>query len=758
MSKGFVAGISLLFLLWAAAASAAYHHMGDTDSDVFLSVWPGKAGAKVDSCALCHTGGKYEKKPGQWVSMGSCQWCHHSYGYDESGDIAQTLNAYGRDYLAKGRSASAISAIAELDSDGDGYTNKSEIEAGTYPGNAEDNPSQKTAPFKVYTRQQLDSLPQHTQFMLMNTSKSGDFYAQYSGVTVENLLLDAGIMGTATGITVFAPDGWAQYHPLEYDETPEMYPVFWTYPEAVYQYTEQADAGISPDTGWCDYSASSCAGRTAGESISVKNGLKMILAGKREGNNLNTGYLTEDNKLDGEGPYRVVVPQKSPNPPDQASNSANQDVIWPYNEDWDHNAGSCTRSVTMIRVEPLPEGTTDIDLLEAGWNYIDQEKIIVYGAIAGQDTAAEALPYEEIQQIDTNEARSWESFTIDGTAYLAAANQGGNSVIYQWNGKSFAEIQSVETRWAERWESFVISGSTYLALALNRKDESTRLADSPIYKWNGKKFELYQTLPTQGAREFESFVISGTTYLAVANERNDSSRNVDSVIYKWNGSKFAEFQSVLTHSARDWESFVIDGQTFLAIANQDNDETRDIYSVIYQWNGTEFVSFQSVLTHSARGWESFVIDGQTFLAVANNQSATSRVTASDIYRWDGTSFAKFQSLLTYGAHDCESFTVGDQTFLAVANNKDDETPTRNSVIYKWNGSAFAENQVITTYGIRDWESFEADGNVYLVAANDDEEYSENIFSRIYRIGEKAETEDTDSGGGSSCFLSTLLGK
>ena len=56
-------------------------------------------------------------------------------------------------------------------------------------------------------------------------------------------------------------------------------------------------------------------------------------------------------------------------------------MVWPYNANWDHNGGSATRSATIIRVEPLPEGTTDIDVLEAGWQYVDEEKIVVYGAI-----------------------------------------------------------------------------------------------------------------------------------------------------------------------------------------------------------------------------------------------------------------------------------------------------------------------------------------------------------------------------------------
>ena len=133
--------------------------------------------------------------------------------------------------------------------------------------------------------------------------------------------------------------------------------------------------------GWCDYGAPSCAGRSHLDSIVNANGLKMLLAFKRDGQDLIPGVLGDDNRLSGEGPFRVVPPQKTPSPPDQSSKAANQDVVWPYNYDWDHSAGSATRSATIIRVEPLPEGTTDIDLLEAGWAYVDEGKIIVYGAI-----------------------------------------------------------------------------------------------------------------------------------------------------------------------------------------------------------------------------------------------------------------------------------------------------------------------------------------------------------------------------------------
>jgi hypothetical protein len=78
----------------------------------------------------------------------------------------------------------------------------------------------------------------------------------------------------------------------------------------------------------------------------------------------------------------------------QASSATNQEVVWPYNYDWDHNKGAASRTATIIKVEPLPAGTTDIDILEAGWSYVDQEKIVIYGAIEG-DSDGNGIPDSE---------------------------------------------------------------------------------------------------------------------------------------------------------------------------------------------------------------------------------------------------------------------------------------------------------------------------------------------------------------------------
>jgi hypothetical protein len=366
----------------AGVAYGAYNHMGEIDSGYFLSVHPNATGTKLDSCTLCHSGGMQGTK-----YVGSCQWCHFKYGYDSSGDILATLNSYGLAYLNAGRSSAAVSAIEGLDSDGDGYSNADEIASVRFPGDPNDDPTKVTAPARIYDLAQIEAMPALTQFMLMNTSKSGDFYGTYTGVPLEYVLGAAGILPAATEVNVFAADGFSTYHPL--DPTPGLYHVRGNYPDTTFFYNVEADKALT-SYGWCDYSAASVAGRANGDPIS---GLKMLLAYKYEGEYLVPGRMGADNRLtpDSEGPFRTVPPQTVAGPPDQSSTSPTQGVIWPYNKTWDHNAGFASKCATIIKVGPLPEGTTDINVLEAGWNYVDQGKIVVYGAIDPIPTVREKL-------------------------------------------------------------------------------------------------------------------------------------------------------------------------------------------------------------------------------------------------------------------------------------------------------------------------------------------------------------------------------
>jgi len=270
---------------------AAYNHNGDTDSINFRTVYPQAIGSKLDSCNLCHKGGTYTPPGGRATTYVTCQYCHAitNYGADTT-QYVNTLNPYGLDYLNNGRGAAALAVIENLDSDGDGYSNKVEIAALRYPGDPTDDPTKVPAPSKVFTRQQLEAMPQHTQVLLMNATKSTDTYAQYSGVPLGDLI-DPIKLPSAVDVQVMSPDGFSQLHPFQYTQNAGMYNVYGTYAPANFYYNAQADVGQNPSTGWCDYSAPSAQGRNNGDAIVNPNGLKLIVAFMRDGQYLVPGYL-----------------------------------------------------------------------------------------------------------------------------------------------------------------------------------------------------------------------------------------------------------------------------------------------------------------------------------------------------------------------------------------------------------------------------------------------------------------------------------
>ena len=399
------------------------------------------------------------------------------------------------------------------------------------------------------------------------------------------------------------------------------------------------------------------------------------------------------------------------------------------------------------------------------WCYSDGTKVVCDRGdptVAGNgDNLGDHIADQDLDMADFDvDSTSRVGFTgVAGSVPVTAGGGGGSDTlaglsctdgqVASWNGSAWVcadddtggdlvttlgtpdESQSIATNGAFDWESFVIDGETYLALA-NNHNGTTRNINSKIYKWNGTSFAEIQSIATNGAVDWESFVIGGETYLALANHHNDTTYNINSKIYKWNGTSFAEIQSIATNGAIDWESFVIGGETYLALANLYNDTTYNINSKIYKWNGTSFAEIQSIATNGVHDWESFVIGGETYLALANHHNDTTRNINSKIYKWNGTSFAEIQSIATNGAIDWESFVIGGETYLALTNHHNDTTYNINSKVYKWNGTSFAEIQSIATNGARDWESFVIGGETYLALANHYNGTTRNINSKIYK--------------------------
>jgi len=365
--------VSLLGAL--AEVQGAYSaHQNDQDVNKFLTVYPFAKGTKLDDCALCHPGGTSGGR-----TYGSCDYCHLTYGLNPPhGSVP--LNSYGQAYKGAGSSTEALKSIEPSDSDGDKFNNGDEIRALFYPGDSLDYPGLIPSHTVLMTQERILTLPSHSQYLLGNTTNQRDQYARYRGVRIIDLLKHVHIRPEATGITVFAPDGFNKTFPLDVpdpqtDPTKLSYDVLGPYPKGFYY------GGLD----FVDYAYDP--GYPHEDGFRIPDRLYLVLAYLRDGDPLKKGILIRDPKnparlvLDGEGPYRLIVPQKIAGPPDRGKPEQPKGDGWDYDANKDHNWGAAIRSVAAIKVEPLPDGTTDFRWQEGGWNLVDNGRIVIYGAI-----------------------------------------------------------------------------------------------------------------------------------------------------------------------------------------------------------------------------------------------------------------------------------------------------------------------------------------------------------------------------------------
>jgi len=107
---------------------------------------------------------------------------------------------------------------------------------------------------------------------------------------MEDLLKSAGMLSTATNIKVFAPDGFSQYFPLN----PDPIRSFTTCSASIQRVsiTTTPSGHCREPAGWCDYSSPAASGLNPGNPIENEDGLKLMLATLRDGENLDPGVLT----------------------------------------------------------------------------------------------------------------------------------------------------------------------------------------------------------------------------------------------------------------------------------------------------------------------------------------------------------------------------------------------------------------------------------------------------------------------------------
>lgn len=360
-------------------------HASDRDNNNLVSVYPKIYGTRLDDCQTCHRGQPVIDDKANTVNPNPCSYCHYII-HPPAGwtnlptKMYQTLNQFGLDYKMYGRSEAALRKIADLDSDGDGFTNKEEILDLRYPGSADSYPGLAMCPTLTVSMSDIKALPKHVQFGLANTTKQQfDFYATYGGVKIIDLLADQGLAGAtlaaATNVDILSPDGFSQTFTVA--EITNQFPYHQFFPGF-------GSDLLAPNCAFVEYPDNTY---TYGYGDTITDDQWHILAYEREGLPLDPVWLDPvTNRIEGEGPFRNVIPPGNSDPllnqPDRGKNADLTGCTmpeWNYNTLKDHNAGRMNKGAVIIRIQPMPTTCEEFDLINGGFGLADAEQVLIYG-------------------------------------------------------------------------------------------------------------------------------------------------------------------------------------------------------------------------------------------------------------------------------------------------------------------------------------------------------------------------------------------
>lgn len=355
---------------------AAYKgHADDHDPNALLAAYPALKDTPMDSCATCHRNGSVPVagQPGVKRYENNCDYCHAVYVYGK-GDVKDTLNAYGKNYLTAGRSLAAVKAMAKEDADKDGFSNEEEFLKGTNPGDPSSAPNKPIAPSKMLTGTEIRSMvPVIEEVVFLNTTKSkaGDSYNSYRGTSLFDLLKAIGISPSAQSVDLISLDGYEKSFTL--DELKK------SWPQGV------PVLGLSKkelgDCGWVSYNV---AGLDATKPLP---NARIMLAFEENSRKLAPAKVDPENgRIMGTGPMRMMVPQSPISPPDlpESSDKACSEkvpAIYHFQNNYGHNGGQSSFSIVAVRVNPLPKGSRDFEWEKIRYQNITNEKIVFFGAI-----------------------------------------------------------------------------------------------------------------------------------------------------------------------------------------------------------------------------------------------------------------------------------------------------------------------------------------------------------------------------------------
>ncbi|MBL4707681.1 MAG: hypothetical protein JKY48_04490 [Flavobacteriales bacterium] len=294
------------------------------------------------------------------------------------------------------------------------------------------------------------------------------------------------------------------------------------------------------------------------------------------------------------------------------------------------------------------------------------------------------------QSIPSHGSRNVSFFKIKGRNFIAVSclRSGSNddynirsySMIYEWDGNFFIPFQQFLTESAKNCYHFSIEDRHFLAIACGEKLDPNESPDSssssPIYEWNGKGFELFQSLPSMAGFNWQHTSVESEHYLIQVDG------TIPSTLYKWTGELFESSQSIDKAGGRHALFFNIDDSLYMAFANLSNDST------IYRWNGNRFESFQTLSLIGGHSFLFFEHQEKKYLMsacyIGGTRSAPVTKLESSLYVWDGEQFELEENYTTYGGTGLDYFYYNNELFIVQSNSHTPEIQfAQDSYVFKF---------------------------------------------------------------------------
>jgi hypothetical protein len=153
-----------------------------------------------------------------------------------------------------------------------------------------------------------------------------------------------------------------------------------------------------------------------------------------------------------------------------------------------------------------------------------------------------------------------------------------DSVVFEWNGESFAEFQRIPSRWAYNWHAFQAGGEFFVAHA-------EHAGPSVLYRWDGARLQPHQRLAGESGRAFATFDDGRETYLVVA------SIAAPTRLLRLADGQFTQTQVLDGLGARELAVTRCGGRTLVIRVNfilgTPADPQPALDSQVYEWDGGE---------------------------------------------------------------------------------------------------------------------------------------------------------------------------